>query len=190
MRPVVVVTATKKAGLAVQQRRVNATDIIRQPVNLLTRIIHPQKDNIFRRIDQRGTFLKHHELTCFAAPEIQRRKRLKCHDVAEYVTHLEQGEIAEQQVVKYRLFHLVRCETTTGIAPRHHVTAGIQHPTVLGVKVRELRQCQAVNRQLPVVVFVVIPDVMVVRAGGQHRFRLTKGDCAATCGRECFFRHA
>lgn len=95
MRPVVVVTATKKAGLAVQQRRVNATDIIRQPVNLLTRIIHPQKDNIFRRIDQRGAFLKHHELTGFAAPEIQRRKRLKSHDVAEYVTHLEQGEIAE-----------------------------------------------------------------------------------------------
>ncbi|EHM8463019.1 hypothetical protein KG656_004624 [Escherichia coli] len=49
---------------------------------------------------------------------------------------------------------------------------------MLAVKVDKLRQRQPVNRLGVVICGVVIPDITVIRAGGQHWFRFVERDNA------------
>lgn len=49
---------------------------------------------------------------------------------------------------------------------------------MLTVQIDKLCQCQPVNRLGKVIGGIVVPDIAVIRAGGQHRFRFAECDDA------------
>lgn len=60
MSAVVVVAAAENHGFTVKQCRVYATDIVWQPVDMLLRVVHLDKNDIFLRPYLRFTILQHH----------------------------------------------------------------------------------------------------------------------------------
>nr|DAY83014.1 MAG TPA: hypothetical protein [Caudoviricetes sp.] len=83
-------------------------DIIRQAIDLLTRVIHFKEDNVFRVINQRWSFLENGERYVFTAAQIKRRQRQQVDHLPEYVANFQDCDVAKQQIIKDRLFDLVR----------------------------------------------------------------------------------
>ena len=72
MSAVVVVAAAENYGFTVKQCRVYAADIVGQPVNMLLRVVHLDKNDIFLRPYLRFPVLQYHiiaGLVCGVVPD-------------------------------------------------------------------------------------------------------------------------
>ncbi|EYX84186.1 hypothetical protein BY08_20195 [Escherichia coli O103:H2 str. 2011C-3750] len=164
----------------------DAADIVRQAIHLLARVVHFKKDDVFRFIDKCWPFLQNSKRPVFSAAQIQRRQRQQVDHFPEYVTNFQDSDVTKQQVIKDSLFDLVRRQAAADVATGNHIAPRIQYPTVLAVKVRQLGQRQAINRESPVVILIVIPDIVIISAGRQDGFGFAKCDHASAPWREGF----
>ncbi|EML2247552.1 hypothetical protein R9C16_002064 [Klebsiella aerogenes] len=119
-------------------------------------------------------------------------------NVTPAVADFRNGHITKRQIIKCGRFQFIIRETTAQIICRHHIFTGMNNATVLTVQVNQLCQRQPINRLGKMVGGIVVPDIPVIRAGSQYRFRFTeRNDAHFFCfvaalipGVISFFRHA
>ncbi|MGK7630619.1 hypothetical protein ACSRCY_22075, partial [Salmonella enterica] len=69
---------------------------------------------------------------------------------------------------------VVESQAARQIIRHNHVFTGVDDTAMLTVKVNQLCQCQPVNWLGKMIGGIVVPDIPVVGAGGQNRFRFAE----------------
>ena len=152
------VAASEQGGVLVEQRRLQAAQVIGHAIDLLLGVVLSQPDHILRAVDQvRFPLLQVDKAAVLAPAQIDARERVKPHHLAETVAQLEQPPITKLQVVVHE-----RRDggALVGEATGDHVAACHQDGPMVGVSPGYFGQPLAVDRWL-----VVFPIGVVKHPG-------------------------